>query len=129
GNYSVADSVVIFWPADKYRHRQIDRYDHVPADRIISYEEQMGNAVADLPPNESIAVYPSPATNVLNISHLKPSLSKRFEVYDLLGKRLVDAAGSDNTFSLSVNSLKPGCYVLRITSNGTTTITQQFIKD
>jgi len=36
--------------------------------------------------------------------------------------------GTDNTFSLSVGSLRPGCYVLRITMNGNV-VTKQFIKE
>jgi hypothetical protein len=144
GQFAAADSINVFWPADKHRHRQIDHYYNVAADNIYYITENM-NSEPDpsllsltppqisqevkIPPQMQTPVfYPNPATNVLNVLHLQPSVLKHFEIYDLLGRRQLDITGSENTFSLSVSNLKPGCYVLRITTNENT-VTKQFIKE
>jgi len=41
GSYAFADSIVVFWPADKNRHRQIERYYNVKADTILQYTENL----------------------------------------------------------------------------------------
>ena len=128
GNFTKADSINIFWPADKFRHRQIDHYYNIAADQSLHFTEVMGDEMAPkIQTMEPIRMFPSPAKNVLNIENLQPAVTKRFEVYDLLGIRQIDALGTENTISISLGNLKPGCYILRITTNGNT-ITKQFIK-
>lgn len=135
GKDTLADSINVFWPADKNRHRQIDHYYNVPADHVYHITENMGEApdpnllegvIHDLKV-QAPALYPNPARNTLNVENLQPSVTKHFEIYDLLGIRHVNVTGSESAFSLSVANLVPGCYVLRITAGGTT-VTKQFIK-
>ncbi|MFI5263562.1 MAG: FG-GAP-like repeat-containing protein, partial [Candidatus Kapaibacterium sp.] len=143
GSYMKADSINVFWPADKNRHRQIDHYENIAADHFYYVTENMGTkpdtslfsvnppvrtAVKNIPKLSAPEVYPNPARNVLNVQNLQPSITKRFEIYDLLGIRQLDITGSESAFSFSVGNLKAGCYVLRITSSGET-ITKQFIKE
>jgi len=137
GQYSYADSIIVYWPCDQNRHRQIDRYysmngdpnSRLRADTILQFVEQMTKGVAEETPQDNqIKVYPSPARDVLNVTDLRSSITKHFEIYDLLGRKQMDFSGSENTYAISVNELKPGCYMLRITTNGVTE-TRQFIKD
>jgi hypothetical protein len=130
GQYNYADSIVVSWPADKFLHRQVDRYFNVKGDTILNITEKMNdgvNAVSAASPASQVAVYPNPASKVLNIETAQDQ-SKHFEIYDLLGIKHVDVTGSDRVFSVSVTSLKAGCYVLRITSGGNT-VTKEFIKE
>jgi hypothetical protein len=144
GKYSTADSIIVYWPCDKYRHRQVDRYYNVPADHIYYIMENMGDkpdtnliSLKPIIPPSSVrtvssglmpVLYPNPVTNTLNVQNLDPIGIKHFEVYDLLGIKHIDITGTENVFSLSVANLKPACYVLRIGANGNTT-TKQFIKE
>ena len=129
GKYSKIDSLNVFWPADKYLHRQIDHYYNLPVDTLLYFTEQTGaESVASAPSPGQVNIFPSPARNYLNVQNLTPAVTKRFEIYDILGTRQIDVNGSESAFSLSVGNLKPGCYVLRITTNGNT-VTKQFIKE
>ena len=138
GKYTKADSVNVFWPADKFLHRQIDHYYNIAADHLYHITENMtdhpdttlleGVVPVLQTQAQAPAVYPNPARNVLNIENLQASISKRFEIYDLLGIRQSDVTGTESAFSLSVGNLKPGCYVLRITTSGNS-VTKQFIKE
>ncbi|MDP4228985.1 MAG: FG-GAP-like repeat-containing protein [Bacteroidota bacterium] len=133
GEFAKADSIVIYWPCDKYRNRTINRYYDVPADQIVQFTEDTTPKSAVGPVTaaasmQQIKVYPSPARDVLKVENMQTAGVKRFEIYDLLGVRHLDLTGTESVFTLSVNSLKPGYYTLRITSNGNT-ITKQFIKD
>ncbi len=144
GEFTKADSINVFWLCDKNRHRQIDHYENIEADHLYYVMENMASVpdtklISLLPviPPSAVAVnsrsnvpvfYPNPASNVLHVQNLQPDVQKHFEIYDLLGIKQIDVTGSESSFSLSVNSLRQGCYVLRITSEGNT-ITKQFIKD
>jgi hypothetical protein len=128
GEYPIADSIVIYWPADKNRHRQIDRYLNVKADTILNYVENTAADVAPVPSKQTAVIYPSPVNSVLNVKNLEGTGQKHFEIYDLLGIKHLDITGNESTFTLSVGNLKSGCYVLRITVNGNV-ITKQFIKN
>src|SRR5207248_436432 len=41
GKAAMTDSIVIYWPADRSRHRQIDRNYNAPADKIYTVTENM----------------------------------------------------------------------------------------
>ena len=130
GKYTMADSVIVYWPCDKFRNRTINKYYNVTADQILHYTEDTTakSGVKSAQSMEQIKVYPSPARNVLKVENLDASVSKRFEIYDLLGTRQIDVNCSERTFSLSLSNLKSGCYVLRITTAGNT-VMKQFIKE
>ena len=72
-------------------------------------------------------VYPNPANDVLKIQNLQPEVKKHFEIYDLLGIKHIDLTGTESMFSLSIGNLKPGCYILKVTTE-CNTIAKQFIK-
>jgi hypothetical protein len=144
GEYSVADSIVVYWPCDKNRHRQIDRFYNISADHLYYIMENMGakpdtNLISlnpITPPAlavqnvsaQSMTVYPNPASSTLHIQNIEALGIKHFEIYDLLGIKHLEMTGTENNFSLSVGGLQPGCYVLRITTDGNT-ITKRFIKE
>jgi hypothetical protein len=132
GQYSVADSVIVFWPADQHRHRQIDRYYNIKADQLLQFTENMDttlgvNAVASQP-QQPVSIFPNPAAGYLKVENLQPSVTKRIVVYNLLGVKMMDITVSDDNISFPLGSLKPGCYLLRITTNGST-VSKQFIKE
>jgi hypothetical protein len=138
GTFSKADSINVFWPADKFLHRQIDHYKNIPGNQFYHITENMTDkpdptliegVENDAQVTEQKPVlYPNPAKNILNLRNLQPEGKKRFEIYDLLGIRQLDVTGTEGVFSLSVGNLKPGSYILRITTGGSS-VTRQFIKE
>ncbi|MBL0912418.1 MAG: T9SS type A sorting domain-containing protein [Bacteroidia bacterium] len=71
-------------------------------------------------------VYPNPATDVLNISLNGIS---SVQIMDITGKTVVSVANvAGNVYSLNVNDLSKGAYVVRVSSNGSVH-TAKFIKN
>lgn len=66
----------------------------------------------------SIKVYPNPANDLVNIS-MKKNIRKPFraEIYDLNGRLRRQLTSMKYDFTLALNNLEPGVYVLKI-SNG-----------
>lgn len=60
-----------------------------------------------------INIYPNPVQNILNVSLENNSEIQKIVIYDITGKQLKLHEG--NTTSISVEDLKPGCYLLEIT--------------
>ena len=58
-------------------------------------------------------IYPVPSENTINISSLKEI--KEIKIYDILGKIILTLNGYDIN-SFSVNSLKPGVYLVKLFS-------------
>lgn len=65
---------------------------------------------------DGFAMYPNPAQNALYIT-TKANLTKEVQIFDLLGKQVVNQNVSGN--ALSIN-LKAGVYVIKVTENGKT---------
>jgi hypothetical protein len=62
--------------------------------------------------DESISVYPNPATNVLNIS-AQIDITK-LVMFDVIGKQVISV---ENTKTINVSKLNAGVYLLKITSS------------
>jgi len=65
----------------------------------------------------SVAVYPNPAKDIL---HVQGGVNLNYEITDYVGRTLL--AGSVIDEKVSVNSLSPGQYVLRLTDGQKATI-------
>lgn len=129
GEYAMADSIVVYWPCDKNRHRQIDRYYNVQADRMIAYEENtaVDGVASSSSSAQTIQLYPQPAHSELNVTNIKAAAQANYEVYNLLGVRVLSGFSNENSMKLSLSDLKNGVYTLRIIS-GNDVVTKQFIK-
>src|SRR5712672_3179322 len=68
--------------------------------------------------NSSVSLYPNPATNQITIYDLRFTIGK-IEIFDSVGKNIFSqqpTAGS-HPLTVSVSTLSPGIYFLRITSD------------
>ncbi|MEI8135401.1 MAG: FG-GAP-like repeat-containing protein [bacterium] len=129
GEYAIADSIIVYWPCDKYRHRQVDRYYNVKADAMLTYEESMGTGAVHQKSTSTndIRIYPTPATTQLTVTNLTPELQSHFEIFDVLGAKKMDTYGTSSERTLFLESLLPGSYYLRISSRDGST-TRPFVK-
>ena len=73
--------------------------------------------------NESLKLFPNPVENIIYVEGL---FNFNFEVYDSLGKKILDSYSTSN--AIDVSSLTTGFYLLKIFSDGKTTI-RKFIKN
>ncbi|MEW7278042.1 fibronectin type III domain-containing protein [Aquimarina sp. 2201CG1-2-11] len=69
------------------------------------------------PPGESIAIYPNPADNLINIKNYIPSEDQRatYGIFDILGRKV--ASGEYTSTTYDVSNLKAGTYIFKITTN------------
>jgi hypothetical protein len=73
--------------------------------------------------NNTIAFYPNPAQEVLNVSSAN-SITK-IEVYDLLGKKV---ASNNNAKNVNVAALGKGVYIVKVAQENGSVVAKRFIK-
>jgi len=132
GNYSGAD----------YRGNW-GAYPWLPSGRIIAQDMQNGVFILDattafsapvgIKANEadekiSLMFYPNPASNVIALNYRINSASQ-LQVKDMLGRVVYEKnySGAINEY-MDVSGFANGCYVLSVSSNGTSTSKQLIIK-
>lgn len=88
---------------------------------------RVGRTTASVAPavKKAIAVYPNPASNVLNIT-AEDAITK-VQVYNMLGQQVINVSPNNTTATLNVSDLKAGIYMVNTMANGKTSATR-FIK-
>lgn len=75
---------------------------------------------------EELSFYPNPVSNGKIYISSKSSLSKEIIIYDVLGKKVLQANLSINAKEVNVSSLSPGVYIIKI-KEGEATATRKLI--
>lgn len=76
-------------------------------------QENKSTYAAGKEPIEGLNIYPNPAkADRIYITTAKPAMSKEIEIYDMLGKRVIQA--TLNGKELNISSLNRGVYVIKI---------------
>lgn len=74
----------------------------------------------------SIAMYPNPVVNSLNITGL--SNATTIKIFNTTGQLVAIEKTSANTLSLDVTALKPGLYMMQVLKNGEVATQQRFVR-
>ncbi|MDV6169405.1 T9SS type A sorting domain-containing protein [Flavobacterium sp. DG1-102-2] len=77
----------------------------------VSAQENKAYA-AGKEPIEGLSIYPNPAKDRIYITTAKPAMSKDVEIFDMLGKRIMQA--TLNGKELSITNLNRGVYIIKI---------------
>lgn len=86
-------------------------------------------SIEDVNATASITIYPNPTSSFLNIQLNSGITNANLEVYDVLGKQVINhTISSENTSEMDVSHLNSGLYIIRI-SSGDFTETKRFIKN
>ncbi len=101
--------------------------------QIVSAEEVgIGEAGINELNAENVVVYPNPATNVLNVSFDANSSDYTIAVIDLQGRTVASANVSNvsgqQVVAIPVANLAKGSYLVRVSSNGSSTVQNVVIK-
>jgi len=101
--------------------------------QIVTAEEvAIGEAGINELNAENVVVYPNPATNVLNVSFDANSSEYSIAVIDLQGRTVASAnvnnVSGQQTVSIPVANLAKGSYLVRVSSNGASTVQNVVIK-
>ncbi len=62
---------------------------------------------------QALSLYPNPVTNVLQINNPNNAVIKQIQVYNLLGKEVIQVQGNSKT--INVSNLQSGVYIVKIT--------------
>jgi PQQ-dependent dehydrogenase (s-GDH family) len=79
----------------------------------------------------SIKISPNPASNILNVQSIR-NVSKplHYTIYDVTGKFLMNGINNNDNFSINIQKLTPGIYVLKLYNGYEINIfTEKFIKE
>ncbi len=74
---------------------------------------QAGRQVTDDSYSESISIYPNPATNGKISISSKSSEAKEIEIFDILGKKVMQTVVSSNK-EVNISNLNAGVYIITI---------------
>lgn len=74
-------------------------------------------------------VYPNPSTSTLNIQLKQGVLNSQIEIFDILGKRVINQIlGAEGFSTINVSELNSGLYLIKVSSDGISE-TKRFIKN
>lgn len=95
-------------------------------DRIVV--EDLSTAIDDEGPQaDRLQLYPNPARQQLTVTGVTPAPGHRIEIYDTLGRRVVDAELVRADQVVSLDGLAGGTYVLRVVDGGATLDQRRFV--
>jgi hypothetical protein len=99
----------------------------------ISFDAYFEEIATGVPSNEEssgFSVYPNPAHDILNIRNNKIQKDYHYEILDLNGKIVLKGfvSGGNYTHQLTINSIPPSVYLLRITNKEGKECQFRFIK-
>lgn len=72
-----------------------------------------------------ISIYPNPTSSYLNVSG---DIINRVEVFDMMGKMVWSKSCAENELSVDVHNWPAGTYMVRVTTQGTTTMRKVVVK-
>lgn len=81
--------------------------------------------------NKSVAIYPNPATDVLNIYTDNKLKVNQISVYNLIGKEMItqDRSSNQEVTTLNISEFAQGIYIIRFNDeNGNVVATRKFTK-
>jgi hypothetical protein len=76
---------------------------------------------------ESVKLYPNPATNVVNLD-LNTIDSGKYEIYNVLGSQVAKGEISGNSLQIDISAYTSGSYFVKIYGANGKSATQQFVK-
>jgi hypothetical protein len=120
GQDTQIDYIKIYWPSGI-----IDQINNPTINSTITVPEGSNTLGSDDTFVSDLIIYPNPTKNVLNLSTLQDLNDAIYSVFDLNGRRVLNAILDSKT--IDVSSLSSGQYILRIVS-GSSVKNQKFIK-
>ncbi|MEM7185593.1 MAG: FG-GAP-like repeat-containing protein [Bacteroidota bacterium] len=120
GTDPTIESVTVYWPSGI-----IDVLEDVDVNQTINILE--GSTVLGVEDTlvDNLILYPNPTADILNLGNLTEFVDPIYTVFDVTGKRLMNARLDGD--SVDVSNLAQGNYILRVFDNSTIK-TQRFIK-
>lgn len=119
GTETSINNIIIYWPSgiiDDVPNPDINTPITIVEGETLSLENSFVN---------NLVIYPNPTKDVLNVSNIENLSGALYTIFDINGKRILNAELETNT--IDVSQLSVGHYVLRIVS-GNTIKSQKFIK-
>jgi hypothetical protein len=122
-NWAICDSTGAIAPAvGAVVGGALDITNSIYIDSIVFDNTNLGTNDVELA-NNTIAFYPNPAQEVLNVNSANPIA--KIEVYDLLGKKV---ASNNNAKNVNVAALGKGVYIVKVVQENGSVVAKQFIK-
>jgi len=119
GSETTINSIIIYWPSGI-----IDTINNptINSSLVVIEGATLSTIDSEL---ANLVIYPNPTKDILNIETPVTITNRIATVFDVNGKRVLNAKLTSNTFDVS--SLTAGIYFLRLETNGKT-IKRKFIK-
>jgi len=86
------------------------------ASRVLTANFTLKTAISDQKEKSGISIYPNPATDILNISGLKPGAV--ISLYGLNGAKIMTRKSTANPEKLDIRGMLKGLYLISVEENG-----------
>ncbi len=119
GTQTEIDNIIVYWPSgiiDTISNPNINEALEIVEGSTLSLEDTIV---------DNLIIYPNPTKDVLNISTIDALQNAFYTVFDVNGRRVLNASLTDT--AIDVSALQSGHYILRIVS-GQSIKSQKFVK-
>jgi len=116
GSSTSVDSLVIEWPAGGR-----DVITNPSINGFTTYTESINSAIAELPTQENLAIFPNPATDqvMVNVGDAALDGNASLVVYNIVGEEVLRYTNLVPNQLIQRNGLAAGLYTIQIVSNNT----------
>lgn len=122
GETTEIEKAVIHWPSGT-----VDVIMNPAANQQLFVVEGSSPLSVDQNNTNAFAIYPNPASSVINITALAGVQAKHARVFDLTGRLVLSTEVMNNT--IAIEKLATGSYVLLLEDSNSKTFSQKFIKE
>lgn len=104
---TIIDSLIIEWPTGI-----IEVYSNISANQYLIVTKGLGLSNSRGETKTPLKIFPNPAENKIHIQETEKLDDHKYEIYDMLGKRIL--AAEIMNASINIESLHKGMYILKI---------------
>lgn len=97
---------------------EIEAYGNSAGARLSQNQTELAAKISE----NSIKVYPNPASNQLTIEFEEFKSGDRLEIVSLTGKRILEAQVNSNLQALDISRFQPGMYILRLAGSNSRSV-------
>lgn len=96
---------------------------------VVSPGDEPGNSVESIAAAHAVAIYPNPASEILNLSGINTQEIISLQVIDITGRIIYENGNLDEDIQINLNNFLPGNYIIRFFDRDGMSVSKKFMKN
>lgn len=96
---------------------------------VVSSGNDPGNSVESVAAANAVAIYPNPASEILNLSGINTQEIISLQVIDITGRIIYENGNLDEDIQINLNNFLPGNYIIRFFDRDGMSVSKKFMKN